>query len=372
MSRWLAVLLVAMLVTGCGAAETSPTPAAAPTATPATTTPTLATTTPTPASPAFHVSGLRLASTPTEILTGDRVEYLVDVANTGTQAGTYDATLSVNGTVASRQGVPLDVGQTTTLHFVIEAGAPGVHTVEVGDARATHTVLEPASVALSALRLTTNPAETGGKLAAAVTVGNQGGATGTFTVNVTIDDEDAATQKVTLAGGELTTVEIPLAVPGPGRHTVAVGELEEELVVWKITRPANGTVLVNKIKGGMGRLTIKNGDDERDVVLVLAKSSSPSKALLAVYVRANKSRTVKGIKDGTYVVYFTFGERWDSYSKAFTSFPEKRRFEGTIRFRTTRTSTAVRYSVVTISLHQAGGESAPTDPVGDEDFPTVP
>ena len=83
---------------------------------------------------------------------------------------------------------------------------------------------------------------------------------------------------MTVAGGERRTVEIPLAVPAPGRHTVAVGGLEQNFVVWKISRPSNGTVLVNKVKGGMGRLTIKNGDDERTSSSSSPGSSAPAKA----------------------------------------------------------------------------------------------
>jgi hypothetical protein len=268
--------------------------------------------------------------------------------------------------------VPVDVGQTTTVRFVIEAGAPGAHAIAVGSEGAILTVLAPASLGVTSLRVTPNPAEAKDQLTAAVTVGNRGGASGTLTVEVTVDGKVAATREVTVAGGGEATVAVPLSVPSPGRHTVAVGGLDRELVVWKITRPANGTVLVNKIKGGMGRLTIKNGDDDRDAVVVLASSSNPSKALLAVYVRANKSHTIKTIKDGKYIIYFTHGERWDSHSKAFTSSLERRRFEATARFKTTRTSTYVRYSIVTISLHQVVGGNAPTDPVGDEDFPAVP
>ena len=366
--RWWASLLAAVLVAGCGAAPTD-TPTAAPTA-PPTVAP--ATAAPTPVAPVFQVSGLRLVSTPAEILPGDELQYMVQVTNSGTAAGAYEAVFSVDGTVTERQSVTLDIGQDRTLYFTMKAGSPGDHALEVGPAGAILTVLEPAAVAVTGLELTEAGVPTTGEVAALVTLENQGGAYGTLTVTVEVDGKVADARPVTVAGGERKTVEIPLAVPRAGRHTVTVGDLAEKLVVWKITRPSSGTVLVNKVKGGMGRLTIKNGDDERDVVLVLAKSSSPSKAALAVYVRANRSYTVKSIRDGTYVVYFTFGKRWDSHSRTFTSDQERSRFEDTVRFRTTRTSTSVRYSIVTISLHQSGGGGAPTDPVGDADFPTVP
>ena len=241
--------------------------------------------------PAFQVSGLRLASTPAEILPGDELGYMVEVANSGTAAGTYEAELSVDGTVASRQSVPLDVGQDKTLYFTVKAGAPGTHSVEVGPAGAILTVLAPASMAVTDLQLTQAGVPTTGEVAAVVTLENQGGAYGTLTVAVTVDGKVKETRPVTVAGGERRTVEIPLAVPAPGRHTVAVGGLEQDLVVWKISRPSNGTVLVNKVKGGMGRLTIKNNDDERDVVLVLAKSSAPAEGRLRPSTSGPTSRT---------------------------------------------------------------------------------
>ncbi len=321
------------------------------------------------AAAAFQVSDLRLALSPPQIQEGDALEYVVTVANQGSQAGTYNAVLNIDGVAHASQSVAVEAGAAAVLRFPIVAGSPGVHTIEVGDARASHAVLAPALLAVTDLQLTESAVPTSGDVEAIVTVTNSGGAAGTLTVRVTIDGKVAATPEVMVAGGDRQVVQLPVATRKAGRHTVAAGAFKQGLVVWKITRPANGTVLANKVKGGMGRLTIRNGDQDRDAVIVFAKSS---RTLLAVYVRANKSYTVKNIKDGTYAVYFTFGERWDSYSKAFTSSLDRRRFSETLRFKTTRTSTAIRYSVVTISLHQAGGGGLPTDPVDEDAFPSVP
>jgi len=321
---------------------------------------------------AFRVGALRLDSVPHEILAGDPLEYVADVTNTGAKAGTYDAALIVDGTVQASQSVPVDAGEKATVRFSIVAGSPGVHDVEVGDARASYTVVAPAAVAVTGLELSEAAVPTGREVEAVVTVGNLGGAIGTLAVQVALDGKVVAAKDVTVAGGDELAVRFPLVVSRAGRHTVTAGAFEQRLVGWTITRPANGAILVNKVRGGDGQLKIKNGDDDLDTVVVLASTSNPSKALLAVYVRSNKSVTVKGIKDGRYVAYFTFGERWDSHSKAFTSSQDRRRFAETLRFKTTRTSTSIRYSIITLSLHQAGGGTAPTDAVSDEDFPTVP
>jgi hypothetical protein len=321
---------------------------------------------------AFRVSGLRLATEAVEIQAGDPLEYVADVTNTGAKAGTYDAALVVDGAVQASQSVPVDPGEKATVRFSIVAGSPGVHDVEVGEAQASYTVLAPAAVAVTGLELSDEGVPTGREVEAVVTVGNRGGAIGTLAVQVAVDGKVVASKDVTVAGGDELAVRMPFVVTRAGRHTVTAGAFEQRIVGWKITRPANGAILVNKARGGQGHLKVKNGDDDLDTVVVLASTSNPKKALLAVYVRSNKSVTVKGIKDGRYVAYFTFGERWDGHARAFTSSQDRRRFADTLRFKTTRTSTSIRYSIITLSLHQSGGGTAPTDFVSDEDFPAVP
>jgi hypothetical protein len=233
------------------------------------------------------------------------------------------------------------------------------------------TVLAPASFEVTGLTLDPNPARAGKTVNAVVSVANVGGVAGTYEVKVSMDGKTAATKEVTIAGGAQATLEIPLKVPSGRRHMVDANGVEARLTAWKITRPTNGKIFVNTVKGGRGQLTIENGD-ERDAVVVLAKSSDPSKARLAVYLRSGGSRTIKGIKDGTYVVFYTHGKGWDAYTKAFTNGAVLRRFEDTVRFETTRTGMLITYSIWTLTLHAVVGGNAPTDPVGGEDFPAVP
>jgi hypothetical protein len=323
------------------------------------------------AGPNFAVTTIRLSSTSPEILAGDEVEILADITNSGTMAGGYDAALLLGGVRVSSQEITLSAGEMTQVRFVTTAGDPGSYEVQVGDATTTLDVLAPAELQVTGLTLSPDPVEDDGELVADVAVSNAGGATGSITVKVAIDGKKAGTAEVTVAGGRSATVEVPLAVPKAGKHSVTVGDLEEELVVWDITRPKNGKVLTNKIKGGRGKLTIENGNDT-DAVLILAKKSSPKKALLVVYVRAGKDATVKSIKDGTYIVYYGLGERWDAKSKAFTVGGERRRFEDAIKFKTTRTATMITWKDWTLTLNTVLGGNAPTEAVGDGEFPGVP
>lgn len=316
----------------------------------------------------FVVSGLAIEPSGAEIQPGDEVTVSATVRNAGRAAGTFDASLTVDGSVEGQDALELAAGESRDVRFALVAGEAGDHALRLGDATATLRVLGPASFELTSLVVDPNPAETGDRLRVVVGVTNEGGLAGTHAVRLSIDGRTTATKEATLAGGEQTTVAFSVKSPAAGRHTVAAGDLETQLVVWRIERPANGKVLVNKLKGGMGRLTIDN-DGDRDGYVVLAKTAAPRRTLLAVYVRAGRSATVRGIRDGNYIVYFRLGKRWDAHSRSFTVEQEARRFENPVRFKTTRISGGTRYTIWTISLVAVVGGNAPTDFIDEGQFP---
>jgi hypothetical protein len=313
---------------------------------------------------AFSVSSLAVDPAGTEVQPGDEVAVSATVRNSGRAAGTFEGVLTVDGEVAGREALDLAPGESGVVRFTLVAGHAGDHALQLDNARATLHVLGPAAFELTSIAVQPNPAETGDRLDVQVGVANVGGLTGTHVVRLMIDGKSAGTSEATLAGGDETLVPFSVKSPGAGRHTIAAGDLETELVVWRIERPANGKVLVNKLSGGLGRLKVKNGGDG-DAYLVLAKTSAPRKAVLGVYVRAGRTATVRGIRDGNYLVYFSQGARWDGFSRRFTVDPERRRFEDSIRFRTTRTA----YTIWTLSLETVPGGNAPTEPIDEAEFP---
>jgi len=134
--------------------------------------------------------------------------------------------------------------------------------------------------------------------------------------------------------------------------------------VWRIERPANGKVLVNRVSGGLGRLKVKN-DGDRDAYLVLAKSSAPKKALLGVYVRAGRSATVRGVPDGTYIVFFSQG-RAGTRTRAGSPWS---RSGAASRTRSSSRPSRTSYTIWTLSLESVLGGNAPTNPVDEGEFP---
>jgi hypothetical protein len=377
-AAWLMVAALALAMAGCVAAEQaadppvseappSTMPAAAPSASLRAPASALA---PSPAA-TFDVGTLAIDESPGTIRPGDVVTVSATVRNTGSVAGVFDAVLTVNGSLVGRRAVDLGAGESAVVRIPVQIRAGGAYNVRLGDQQLALFVAAPAVISLGGLEVSENPVDSGARVTVRVTVANTGGETGAQVVQLRIDGKVVATKRTTVAGGGRQTVEFSIRAPAAGWHTVAAGELETRLLVWKIARQPNGTLLVNKLRGGYGKLTVKNRG-ELDAVLMFAKPSAPKKALLAVYVRGGKSATVTGIKDGTYVVLYAMGTRWDTHGKVFTSSAERRRFDDTVRFRTTRTSTQIRFVTWTLTLQARSGGNAPTTWVDEDDFPGVP
>ena len=129
---------------------------------------------------------------------------------------------------------------------------------------------------------------------------------------------------------------------------------------------STGTYLRDTDRSGNGQLTIENGGDG-DAVITLTRSGAHS---FAVYIRKNASYTVKGVRDGTYTVYFTTGSDWDSGHKGFTSGCAYQKFDDTLKFTTVYGSTQIEYTTYTLSLYAVAGGTASTSDVPPGQFPT--
>ncbi|MET9313021.1 hypothetical protein ABZX12_14425 [Kribbella sp. NPDC003505] len=80
-------------------------------------------------------------------------------------------------------------------------------------------------------------------------------------------------------------------------------------------RGANGDVFQRSGPRGPGSLKISNAGN--DVVIVVA-TSSPRKPQASIYVRADQSATLKGLRSQDYWVYFKSGRNWDAKNNRFT------------------------------------------------------
>ncbi|MFC9326009.1 hypothetical protein [Kitasatospora sp. NPDC057015] len=161
----------------------------------------------------------------------------------------------------------------------------------------------------------------------------------------------------------LTTIPAALqalaAAGYPATLTVpATGQLQERAL-------DNGAMVREGSLDGRGELSIENGGSG-DAVLSLARDG---KSVHSVYVGKGKTAKFEGIEDGTYEVFFAGGTDWDSATKAFTRNCDFSKFDETMEFKTTRTSSEVRWSTWTLSLQAVVGGNAKTSDVPADAYP---
>lgn len=132
-------------------------------------------------------------------------------------------------------------------------------------------------------------------------------------------------------------------------------------------RLPNGQLVRPGSRTGRGQLTVDNGGNW-DAVVTLAVDKRPA---VSVYVRANAKHTVDGIRDGSYLVYYTTGTDWDAKARGFTRGCAFAQFNDSFEFVTTRTATQVQWDKWTITLQPVSGGTARTSDVDPDEFPAV-
>ncbi|MEW9552743.1 hypothetical protein [Nonomuraea sp. NPDC050783] len=127
----------------------------------------------------------------------------------------------------------------------------------------------------------------------------------------------------------------------------------------------NGSFVRKGALGGRSSLEIDNGAG-RDAVVTVMRGRSKA---FSVYVRRKATFKVKGVRDGTYKIYFTHGVDWDRKSKAFTRDCSFERFQKSVTFKTTVTATQIRWHDWRVTLHAISGGNARTAAVDPDSFP---
>ncbi|MEU4224070.1 hypothetical protein AB0F17_07230 [Nonomuraea sp. NPDC026600] len=131
-------------------------------------------------------------------------------------------------------------------------------------------------------------------------------------------------------------------------------------------RLGNGHYLRKGSMTGRSSLQIDNGGT-RDAVVTVMKGKSRA---FSVYVRKKSKFKVRGVRDGTYKIFFTHGVDWDGKSKSFTRDCSFERFQKTVKFKTTFTSTQILWHDWRVTLHAISGGNARTSDVDPGQFPS--
>jgi len=318
---------------------------------------------PSPHSPAeFAITSFTVV--PKEVIPGEGVTVRASVENTGGTEGVYHAALIVDGIETEDKSITLAAGEEKIFSFSVAKNVPGIHNIELGQFADTFKVLKvlkPAEFQFSSLAIAPNPVNAGEETTVRISIKNVGETGGTHTVSLLVDGVAEQTKDITLAGGAMGSASFAISKGSCGSYNIEAGGLKDTLKVIQIERLSTGSFLVKKLSGGSGKLKVENGLD-LDAVAILSSSKEPKDPLMAVYIQANDSYTIREIKGGTYVLYFALGEDWDSCLGKFTAKTTYERFEDEFNF--------TRYDYE-VTLHPVVGGTAGTEPVGEDEFPEL-
>ena len=131
-----------------------------------------------------------------------------------------------------------------------------------------------------------------------------------------------------------------------------------------VAEPEDGTVLVNRIRGEYGAVTIRSGDAPALVKLV---STSDPETFLTVYLHA-RGETEIHVKDGTYYLRYATGERWYGEKELFGEATRFYRADAALRFSTDRVEDEVFYQSYTVVLQADPAEGEAAEAMERNDF----
>lgn len=310
----------------------------------------------------FHVENFKL--TPAEIQVDQESTVNATIRNKGEISGSYKLELLFDGETVLSEEIDLAGSSSETFSHKLSREEPGQYQVALNEHSKTLKVLRPAEIKVSDLTLSATSVKPGQTVVVTAVADNSGEVAGDHTLSLTVDGKTEESRTVTVRENSSESVSFNVSRDYAGRYTVVCGGLSRAFTVMQIERPANGTIITRNMGPGQGELKIENGRTQ-DALVALTAVNTPDTPLLAVYVRANSSTTVRNIADRNYDVYFSHGTDWDSYSKRFTENVSHMKFRDSLSFVTT----SMQYTVWEITVHAVAGGEAATDYVSPDRFP---
>ncbi|KON30972.1 hypothetical protein AC477_04550 [miscellaneous Crenarchaeota group-1 archaeon SG8-32-1] len=159
---------------------------------------------------------------------GEPIIVSVSATNTGDEVGNFEMILYLNDIQKSTRDVQLDSGETKTEEFEIVEQSEGTYIVKVGDKTKTFEITseaeppKPAEFQVTELRVNPSSVLAGEVIVISVTVTNIGEESGTYSVNLNIDQNLRETINVTLSGGAIRVVEFEVTETDPGSYNVEI------------------------------------------------------------------------------------------------------------------------------------------------------
>ncbi len=89
--------------------------------------------------------------------------------------------------------------------------------------------------------------------------------------------------------------------------------------------------------------------------------------MASIYIRSDDSYRLVSVPDGTYFLFFSTGEEWDSNAGRFANNARYQRFTDEFDFNTTSRG----YSIWEVTLHGVIGGDAGSISVDEDEFPSA-
>jgi hypothetical protein len=196
----------------------------------------------------LRLTNLGISRTEAEV--GETITVSATATNIGDEAGDFSLELFVNNEKRETKSIHLDGGETTTVYFDVVENAEGTYTVKLGDLTTSFKVtseaqpIKPAEFQVTELTINPSAVLADEVVDISVKVTNVGEESGSYTVNLKIDDSIRETKDVTLSGGATEIVKFEVTEASPGTHTVEVDDQSESFTV-ESSGPASADILVH-------------------------------------------------------------------------------------------------------------------------------
>ncbi len=189
----------------------------------------------------FQVTNLVLDSDLIQV--GESVQVSVNVTNLGDQTGNHSITLTIDGEPITTKTVQLSGSESVAVDFTATILTEGNHTVQVGDlidsVKATlDAPSRPAEMRVTDLGVSRAVAEAGETIVVSATVTNIGDESGSFDLDLFVNDEKRDTQSIQLESKETTTIQFEVTEDAEGTYVVKVGDLTKSFEISSNAQPA--------------------------------------------------------------------------------------------------------------------------------------
>jgi hypothetical protein len=170
------------------------------------------------------------------LVVGETLGLNVTAENAGTEPGSFEAELRIDGEAVSTATGRLDAGESTRLRFEHAFESAGEFEVSIGSERRTVRVAEPADVEVTALDTEPATPAPGESVTLRATVRSSADRPASGEVVFAVDGESVATEPVRVADGSVL-VEATVTLESAGEYRVSAGGRSTTVVVEAVEEP---------------------------------------------------------------------------------------------------------------------------------------